>query len=63
MLLFLLFVILLALKLAAIALVYSTPPIVSLAVIAALIATAYRIDAIAAKPPQPTAQPKPGSGL
>lgn len=56
MLIVLLFAVLLALKLTAIGLVYSTPPIVPLIIIAALIATAYRLDPTAAKPPRPRAR-------
>lgn len=53
MLIILLFSVLLVVKLAALALVYSTPPVVPLLAIAILIAAAYRIDAIAAKRARP----------
>lgn len=62
MLIILLFIVLFALKLVALALVYSTPPVIPLAVIAALIITAYRIDANAAKPAPQPARPTPEAG-
>lgn len=50
MLIFILFIVLLALKLTATAIVYSAGPLVSLTITLALIAIAYRIEPTAAKP-------------
>lgn len=53
MLIVLLFIVLLALKLAAIGIVYTTNALVPLAIIAALIALAYRLEPSVAKPARP----------
>lgn len=62
MLIVLFFILLLALKLAAIAVVYNTPPIIPLALIGAMIAIAYWLEPTAATPARPRARPKPESG-